>query len=49
MLRKIKPREIAYEETAPYEIVRRFVNHRDAFVEELFEETPSLFGEEKED
>lgn len=36
-------REISYEETAPMQIVRRFVNDRDRFLEELFEETPSLF------
>ena len=42
-------REIGYEETAPLQIVRRFVNDRDGFVEELFAETPSLFrGEEEE-
>jgi predicted ATPase len=31
-------REISYEETAPLQIVRRFVNDRDGFVKELFEE-----------
>ena len=36
---------IAYEETAPMQIVRRFVNDRDSFLEELFQETPSLFEE----
>jgi predicted ATPase len=41
-------REIAYEETAPLQIVRRFVNDRDRFVEELFAETPELFPSEKE-
>jgi predicted ATPase len=40
--------EIDYEDTAPLQIVRRFVNDRDSFVQELFEEsptfgTPSLF------
>jgi len=42
-------REISYEETAPLQIVRRFVNDRDGFVEELFAETPSLFEGEKEE
>jgi len=42
-------REIAYEETAPLQIVRRFVNDRDGFIEELFAETPSLFSGEKEE
>jgi predicted ATPase len=37
--------EIDYEETAPVQIVRHFVNHRDGFLRELFEETPSLFDE----
>ena len=39
--------EIEYEETAPMQIVRRFVNHRDRFLEELFGNTPSLFKNEK--
>jgi predicted ATPase len=34
---------ITYEETAPMQIVRRFVNDRDSFLQELFQETPSLF------
>jgi predicted ATPase len=38
-------REISYEETAPLQIVRRFVNDRDGFVKELFEEAPGLFEE----
>jgi predicted ATPase len=38
-------REIAYEDTAPMQIVRRFVNDRDSFLSELFQETPSLFEE----
>lgn len=41
-------REISYEATAPLQIVRRFVNDRDAFCEDLFTETPLLFSEEKE-
>jgi len=34
---------ITCEETAPMQIVRRFVNDRDSFLQELFQETPSLF------
>jgi predicted ATPase len=37
---------IAYEETAPMQIVRRFVNDRDSFLQELFQDTPTLFEEE---
>lgn len=36
-------REIAYEETAPHVILRRFVNDRKEFLGELFEEKLSLF------
>lgn len=36
-------REITYDETAPMQIVRRFVNNREGFLEELFKETPRLF------
>ena len=43
-----KLHEIDYEETQPMQIVRRFVNHRDKFLEELFKETPGLF-EKKSD
>jgi predicted ATPase len=39
-------REIVYEETAPMQIVRRFVNDRDSFLQELFQDTPSLFRSE---
>ena len=40
--------EIPYEETAPMQIVHRFLNDREAFLEELFQDsptndTPSLF------
>ena len=35
--------EIEYEETAPMQIVRRFVNDRESFLAELLKETPSLF------
>lgn len=38
--------EIGYEETSPAQIVSRFLNCRKAFLEELLQETPSLFGEE---
>jgi predicted ATPase len=41
-------REISYEETAPLQIVHRFVNDREGFVKELFADTPSLFPGEKE-
>jgi len=35
--------EIQYEEASPTQIVRRFVNDRDSFVQELFRDTPMLF------
>jgi predicted ATPase len=38
--------EIEYEETAPMQIVRRFVTDRESFLEELLKETPSLFEED---
>jgi predicted ATPase len=38
--------EIEYEETAPMQIVQRFMNQRESFLEELFNDPPSLFGEE---
>jgi len=45
--------EIDYEDTEPLQIVRRFVNDRDSFIQELFEEspsfgTPSLFRDDHE-
>jgi predicted ATPase len=40
--------EIAYEETAPMQIVRRFVNDRKAFLQELFDEAPTLFDNESD-
>jgi predicted ATPase len=40
--------QIGYEETAPMQIVRRFVNDRDSFLDELFQDTPSLFEEEND-
>ena len=38
--------QIQYEETAPVQIVRHFVNQRENFLEEMFQETPSLFEPE---
>lgn len=35
--------EIAYEDTEPMQIVRRFLNDRDRFLHELFKDTPRLF------
>lgn len=40
--------EIKYEETAPVQIVRRFVNHRERFLKELFDEPATLFDEKPE-
>jgi predicted ATPase len=40
--------EIEYEETAPMQIVQRFVNQRESLLEELFNDPPSLFDEESE-
>ena len=37
--------EIEFEETAPLQIVRRFVNERERFLGELLKGTPSLFEE----
>ncbi len=39
--------EMKYEETAPYQIVKGFVNHREGILSELFEEPPSLFDKAK--
>jgi predicted ATPase len=36
-------REIAYEDTASMQIVRRFLNNREDFLDELFKEAPTLF------
>jgi len=41
-------REIQYEETAPMQIVRRFVNDRDDFLADLFGDIPTLFGRRSE-
>lgn len=35
--------QIDYEDTAPLQIVRYFVNNRDEYLKELLQETPSLF------
>jgi len=40
--------EIDYEETAPMQIVRSFVNQRESFLEELFNDLPSLFTDDSE-
>jgi hypothetical protein len=37
-----------YEDTAPLQIVRRFVNDREDFLEDLLQETPPLFEKEHE-
>jgi len=41
-------REIQYEETAPMQIVRRFVNDRDDFLADLFGDSPTLFEKKSE-
>ncbi len=41
--------EIPYEQTAPTQIVLRFVNHRNSFLDELFGDTPTLFDGKKPD
>jgi predicted ATPase len=40
-------REIGYEETAPYQIAKRFVKDRKGLLDQLFEEGGSLFGKDK--
>jgi predicted ATPase len=40
--------EIEYEETPPMQIVRRFVNHRESFLKELFSEPATLFDKKPE-
>jgi predicted ATPase len=40
--------EIAYEDTAPLQIVRRFVNERESFLRDLLRETPSQFEKESD-
>ena len=36
---------ICYEDTAPMQIVRRFLYNRETFLDELFNDHPSLFEE----
>ena len=36
--------DVGYEDTSSAQVVRRFVNDREKFLQELFRETPSLFG-----
>jgi predicted ATPase len=38
--------ELEYEETGPFQVARRFLNHREEFLDELFAHRPSLFEEE---
>lgn len=40
-----KVHEVSYEDTGSYQVVHRFLNDREEFLEELFAETPSLFDE----
>ena len=37
--------EMAYDDTASAQIVRHFLNNRETVLEELLEETPSLFSQ----
>jgi predicted ATPase len=41
-----KVHEIDYEQTGSFQVAHRFLNHREEFLEELFADTPSLFGED---
>jgi predicted ATPase len=41
-----KVHEIDYEQTGSFQVAHRFLNHREQFLEELFADTPSLFGED---
>ena len=43
-----KLQKIKYEDTVPMQIVRRFVNNREDFLQELFQKLPTLFGDETE-
>lgn len=38
-------REIGYEDTAPLQIVRYFVNNREEYLKDPLHETPTLFDE----
>jgi predicted ATPase len=40
-------REIGYEETAPFQIAKRFVKDRKGLLDQLFEEEGSLFGKDE--
>ena len=40
--------KLKYDDTAPAQIVRRFLNNRESFLEELFGDTPMLFGKESD-
>lgn len=42
-------REINYEETSPYQIVKRFLSDRRNFLRELFDEPPTLFDQDETD
>ena len=42
-------KEVEYEQTGSMQIVRRFVNQRERFLKELFNETPTLFRETESD
>ena len=39
--------EVEYTQTASMQIVKRFVNDRENFLQELLQETPNLFDQEK--
>jgi predicted ATPase len=41
--------EIDYDNTAPAQIVRHFLNNREAFLDELLQEAPSLFEKARAD
>jgi predicted ATPase len=43
-----KLHELEYEQTAPMQIVRRFLNDRSRFLAELFQETPTLFDKQSD-
>jgi predicted ATPase len=38
--------EVSYEQTGSFQVAHRFLNHRERFLEELFADTPPLFGQE---
>ena len=41
-----KLHEVEYDQTAPMQIVRRFLNNRESFLKELFDEAPTLFDKD---